>query len=350
MYESTRNSKTVFGFAVTDTVAAWQVVQKYMNDKYYRPHEEFRDLYYTTAPGLGMQYLQFFKTNKEIQVVTFLGGPIHPIPLSGLPSRTADSVRVALKGMLEPLRQMELAEASAAVAEPAAPAEPTPVPAVEPETPAEPAPAPVEEPAPAAEPEVPVEPAPAPVEEPAPAEEPAEPEMPAAAEASEEPASEEPAAPAPEQPQTNVQAPLPTEIPTTADGGFVSGEAPKTQPTATQAEFGYGGSSSSQPWPQDPVGTRYPYDPVNGGPKDRASNAVAGLIFGIIGLLMAFLGMGMPVVGVFGLVPLTIALICSANGRRSRRRGIALAGLIISVIAVALVIFETLVWFEILRG
>ena len=102
MYESTRNSKTVFGFAVTDTVAAWQVVQKYMNDKYYRPHEEFRDLYYTTAPGLGMQYLKFFKTNKEIQVVTFLGGPIHPIPLSGLPSRTADSVRVALKGMLEP--------------------------------------------------------------------------------------------------------------------------------------------------------------------------------------------------------------------------------------------------------
>ena len=174
--------------------------------------------------------------------------------------------------------------------------------------------------------------------------------MPAAAEASEEPTSEEPAAPAPEQPQTNVQAPLPTEIPTTADGGFVSGEAPKTQPTATQAEFGYGGSSESQPWPQDPAGTRYPYDTVNGGPKDRASNAVAGLIFGIIGLLMAFLGMGMPVVGIFGLVPLTIALICSANGRRSRRRGIALAGLIISVIAVALVIFETLVWFEILRG
>ena len=328
MYESTRNSKTVFGFAVTDTVAAWQVVQKYMNDKYFRPHEEFRDLYYTTAPGLGMQYLQFFKTNKEIQVVTFLGGPIHPIPLSGLPSRTADSVRVALKGMLEPLRQMELAEASAAVAEPEAPAEPAP--AEEPESPVEPAAhAAPEEPVSAEEAESP--------------EEPETPEMPATEEA--------PAEPAPEQPQqTNVQAPLPDEIPSTADAGFVSGEAPKTQPTATQAEFGYGGSSESQPWPQDPVGTRYPYDPENGGPKDRASNAVAGLIFGIIGLLMAFLGMGMPVVGVFGLVPLTIALICSANGRRSRRRGIALAGLIISVIAVALVIFETLVWFEILRG
>ena len=333
MYESTRNSKTVFGFAVTDTVAAWQVVQKYMNDKYYRPHEEFRDLYYTTAPGLGMQYLQFFKTNKEIQVVTFLGGPIHPIPLGGLPSRTADSVRVALKGMLEPLRQMELAEASAAVAEPEAPAEPAPVPVEEQESPVEPAAesAP-EEPVSAGEPETPAEPAPA--EEPAPVEEP-----------------EAPAEPAPEQPQqTNVQAPLPDEIPSTADAGFVFGEAPKAQPTATQAEFGYGGSSESQPWPQDPVGTRYPYDPENGGPNDRASNAVAGLIFGIIGLLMAFLGMGMPMIGVFGLVPLTIALICSANGRRSRRRGIALAGLIISVIAVALVIFETLVWFEILRG
>ncbi len=347
MYESTRNSKTVFGFAVTDTVAAWQVVQKYMNDKYFRPHEEFRDLYYTTAPGLGMQYLQFFKTNKEIQVVTFLGGPIHPIPLGGLPSRTADSVRVALKGMLEPLRQMELAEASAAVAEPEAPAEPAPVPVEEP------APeAPVEQESPeeaaSAEPEMPAGPAPAPVEEPAtevPAT-PTEPEAPA------EPAEPEmPAEPAPEQPQqTNVQTPLPTEIPVTADAGFVSGEAPKSQPTATQAEFGYGGSAASQSLPQDPVGTRYPYDTVNGGPNDRASNAVAGLIFGIIGLLMAFLGMGMPVVGVFGLVPLTIALICSANGRRSRRRGIALAGLIISVISVALVIFETLVWFEILRG
>lgn len=174
-------------------------------------------------------------------------------------------------------------------------------------------------------------------------EEPETPEMPATEEA--------PAEPAPEQPQqTNVQAPLPDEIPSTADAGFVSGEAPKTQPTATQAEFGYGGSAASQSLPQDPVGTRYPYDAVNGGPNDRASNAVAGLVFSIIGLLMAFLGMGMPVVGVFGLVPLTIALICSANGRRSRRRGIALAGLIISVISVALVIFETLVWFEILRG
>ena len=57
-----------------------------------------------------------------------------------------------------------------------------------------------------------------------------------------------------------------------------------------------------------------------------------------------------PVLGVLGLLVLTPALICSVNGRRSRRRGVATAGLVISVISIALVIFETIVWFEILRG
>ena len=295
MYESTKNNKTVFAFKVRDSKAAWQVAQKFMNDKYFRPHEEFRDLYYTTAPGLGMQYLQFFKTEEEIQVVTFLGGPVHPVPLSQMPQQTSESVRTALKGMLEPLQQMELTEAAAA---PAAQAEPVPEPAKETEIPVEPA---------------------------------------------------EAAAPVP--PQTaNVQQPIPAEIPTTADAGFVAGAAPQAQPTMQQADFGYGSSTQSQAWPQDPVGTRYAYDSVNGGPNDRASNAVAGLVLSIIGLLTSFLGMGVPVLGVLGLIPLTIALILSVNGRRSRRRGIAMAGLVISIISVALVIFETLVWFSILHG
>jgi outer membrane biosynthesis protein TonB len=340
MYESTRNNKTVFGFAVRDTAAAWQVVQKYMNDKYFRPHEEFRDLYYTTAPGLGMQYLQFFKTENEIQVVTFLGGPVHPVPLSEMQPQTAESVRIALKGMLEPLRDMESQEAAAAQPAPEAPAEaPTP-------QAAQPAP------------EVPVQPeAPAAESTAAPAAQPA-PEAPAQPAPAETPA---------QQSWYTKQAPLPTQIPQTPDAGFVSGQAPKAQPTANeyaaggpqassqqanpqQATFTYGASQQSQPLPQDPYGTRYTYDPVNGGPNDRASNATAGLVLGIIGLLMAFLGMGLPTLGLVGLIPLAIGLILSVNGRRSRRRGVATAGMIICLAGIAVVIFATIVWIDILAG
>ena len=336
MYESTRNNKTVFGFAVRDTAAAWQIVQKYMNDKYFRPHEEFRDLYYTTAPGLGMQYLQFFKTESEIQVVTFLGGPVHPVPLSEMQPQTAESVRVALKGMLEPLRDMESQEAAAAQP---APEEKHPPQAAQPA------------------PEVPVQP-----------------EAPAAestAAPAAQPAPEAPAQPAPEAPAQQSwytrQEPIPTQIPQTPDAGFVSGQAPKAQPTANeyaaggpqassqqanpqQATFTYGASQQSQPLPQDPYGTRYTYDPVNGGPNDRASNATAGLVLGIIGLLMAFLGMGLPTLGLVGLIPLAIGLILSVNGRRSRRRGVATAGMIICLAGIAVVIFATIVWIDILAG
>ena len=304
MQESTKNNKTVFSFRVRDSKAAWQVAQKYMNDKYFRPHEEFRDLYYTTAPGLGMQYLQFFKTEEEIQVVTFLGGPVHPVPLSEIQPQTAQSVRVALKGMLEPLRQMEMQEAQMQPVQPAA------------ETPAEPA---------------------------------------------------------------NVQTPMPTEIPATPDAGFVAGTAPTAQPTANEtitaapastmpddqpaaapdeaqsaaqgtqyATFGYGASTQSRALPQDPAGTRYPYDTVNGGPNDRASNAVAGLVLGIIGLFAALLGMALPGLGILGLIPLTLGLILSVNGRRSRRRGIATAGMVICLVAIAIVIFVSLVWLDII--
>lgn len=327
MYESTRNNKTVFGFAVRDTAAAWQIVQKYMNDKYFRPHEEFRDLYYTTAPGLGMQYLQFFKTESEIQVVTFLGGPVHPVPLSEMQPQTAESVRIALKGMLEPLRDMESQEAAAAQPAPEAPVQSE-------------APAAESNAAPAASPIADTQSAPA---QPAPAETPAQ------------------------QSWYTKQAPLPTQIPQTPDAGFVSGQAPKAQPTANeyaaggpqassqqanpqQATFTYGASQQSQPLPQDPYGTRYTYDPVNGGPNDRASNATAGLVLGIIGLLMAFLGMGLPTLGIVGLIPLAIGLILSVNGRRSRRRGVATAGLIICLAGIAVVIFATIVWIDILAG
>lgn len=350
MYESTRNNKTVFGFAVRDTAAAWQVVQKYMNDKYFRPHEEFRDLYYTTAPGLGMQYLQFFKTESEIQVVTFLGGPVHPVPLSEMQPQTAESVRIALKGMLEPLRDMESQEAAAAQPAPEAPAEaPTP-------QAAQPAP------------EVPVQPeAPAAESTAAPAASPIADTQSASA----QPAPEAPAQPAPEAPAQQSwytrQEPIPTQIPQTPDAGFVSGQAPKAQPTANeyaaggpqassqqanpqQATFTYGASQQSQPLPQDPYGTRYTYDPVNGGPNDRASNATAGLVLGIIGLLMAFLGMGLPTLGLVGLIPLAIGLILSVNGRRSRRRGVATAGMIICLAGIAVVIFATIVWIDILAG
>ena len=354
MYESTRNNKTVFGFAVRDTAAAWQVVQKYMNDKYFRPHEEFRDLYYTTAPGLGMQYLQFFKTESEIQVVTFLGGPVHPVPLSEMQPQTAESVRVALKGMLEPLRDMESQEAAAAQPAPETPVQPAPEAPVQPEAPAaESTAAPAAQPAP----EVPVQP-----------------EAPAAestAAPAAQPAPEAPAQPAPEAPAQQSwytrQEPIPTQIPQTPDAGFVSGQAPKAQPTANeyaaggpqassqqanpqQATFTYGASQQSQPLPQDPYGTRYTYDPVNGGPNDRASNATAGLVLGIIGLLMAFLGMGLPTVGLVGLIPLAIGLILSVNGRRSRRRGVATAGMIICLAGIAVVIFATIVWIDILAG
>lgn len=341
MYESTRNNKTVFGFAVRDTAAAWQVVQKYMNDKYFRPHEEFRDLYYTTAPGLGMQYLQFFKTENEIQVVTFLGGPVHPVPLSEMQPQTAESVRVALKGMLEPLRDMESQEAAAAQPTQPAPAEtPAEAPAPQAAQPVPGAPATESTAAPAASPIADTQSAPA---QPAPAETPAQ------------------------QSWYTKQAPLPTQIPQTPDAGFVSGQAPKAQPTANeyaaggpqassqqanpqQATFTYGASQQSQPLPQDPYGTRYTYDPVNGGPNDRASNATAGLVLGIIGLLMAFLGMGLPTVGLVGLIPLAIGLILSVNGRRSRRRGVATAGMIICLAGIAVVIFATIVWIDILAG
>lgn len=321
MYESTRNNKTVFGFAVRDTAAAWQVARKYMNDKYFRPHEEYRDLYYTTAPGLGMQYLQFFKTDNEIQVVTFLGGPAHPVPLSGMPPQTADSVRIAMKGMLEPLSEMESQEAAFAQPAPEAPAaESTAAPGMPAETASSPTADTQEEPVP--EVQTPVQ----------------------------------------ETHSYTVQQTIPDSIPQTPDAGFVGGQAPAAQPTANEtltadgsgepqpAAFGYGGSTQSRTLPQDPQGTRYAYDPVNGGPNDRASNATAGLVLGIIGLLMALVGMGIPVLGVLGLLVLTPALICSVNGRRSRRRGVATAGLVISILSVALVIFETLVWFEILRG
>lgn len=341
MYESTRNNKTVFGFAVRDTAAAWQVVQKYMNDKYFRPHEEFRDLYYTTAPGLGMQYLQFFKTENEIQVVTFLGGPVHPVPLSEMQPQTAESVRVALKGMLEPLRDMESQEAAAAQPTQPAPAEtPAEAPAPQAAQPVPGAPATESTAAPAASPIADTQSAPA---QPAPAETPAQ------------------------QSWYTKQAPLPTQIPQTPDAGFVSGQAPKAQPTANeyaaggpqassqqanpqQATFTYGASQQSQPLPQDPYGTRYTYDPVNGGPNDRASNATAGLVLGIIGLLMAFLGMGLPTLGLVGLIPLAIGLILSVNGRRSRRRGVATAGMIICLAGIAVVIFATIVWIDILAG
>lgn len=341
MYESTRNNKTVFGFAVRDTAAAWQVVQKYMNDKYFRPHEEFRDLYYTTAPGLGMQYLQFFKTENEIQVVTFLGGPVHPVPLSEMQPQTAESVRVALKGMLEPLRDMESQEAAAAQPTQPAPAEtPAEAPAPQAAQPVPGAPATESTAAPAASPIADTQSAPA---QPAPAETPAQ------------------------QSWYTKQAPLPTQIPQTPDAGFVSGQAPKAQPTANeyaaggpqassqqanpqQATFTYGASQRSQPLPQDPYGTRYTYDPVNGGPNDRASNATAGLVLGIIGLLMAFLGMGLPTLGLVGLIPLAIGLILSVNGRRSRRRGVATAGMIICLAGIAVVIFATIVWIDILAG
>ena len=354
MYESTRNNKTVFGFAVRDTAAAWQIVQKYMNDKYFRPHEEFRDLYYTTAPGPGMQYLQFFKTESEIQVVTFLGGPVHPVPLSEMQPQTAESVRVALKGMLEPLRDMESQEAAAAQPAPETPVQPAPEAPVQPEAPAaESTAAPAAQPAP----EVPVQPEALAAESTA---------APAA-----QPAPEAPAQPAPEAPAQQSwytrQEPISTQIPQTPDAGFVSGQAPKAQPTANeyaaggpqassqqanpqQATFTYGASQQSQPLPQDPYGTRYTYDPVNGGPNDRASNATAGLVLGIIGLLMAFLGMGLPTVGLVGLIPLAIGLILSVNGRRSRRRGVATAGMIICLAGIAVVIFATIVWIDILAG
>ena len=347
MYESTRNNKTVFGFAVRDTAAAWQVVQKYMNDKYFRPHEEFRDLYYTTAPGLGMQYLQFFKTENEIQVVTFLGGPVHPVPLSEMQPQTAESVRIALKGMLEPLRDMESQEAAAAQPAPEAPVQPAP-----------------EAPAEAPTPQAAQHASEAPVQSEAPAAE-------STAAPAAQPAPEAPAQPAPEAPAQQSwytrQEPIPTQIPQTPDAGFVSGQAPKAQPTANeyaaggpqassqqanpqQATFTYGASQQSQPLPQDPYGTRYTYDPVNGGPNDRASNATAGLVLGIIGLLMAFLGMGLPTVGLVGLIPLAIGLILSVNGRRSRRRGVATAGMIICLAGIAVVIFATIVWIDILAG
>lgn len=348
MYESTRNNKTVFGFAVRDTAAAWQIVQKYMNDKYFRPHEEFRDLYYTTAPGLGMQYLQFFKTENEIQVVTFLGGPVHPVPLSEMQPQTAESVRVALKGMLEPLRDMESQEAAAAQPAPEVPVQPAP-----------------EAPAEAPTPQAAQHASEAPVQSEAPAAE-------STAAPAAQPAPEAPAQPAPaetpaQQSWYTKQAPLPTQIPQTPDAGFVSGQAPKAQPTANeyaaggpqassqqanpqQATFTYGASQQSQPLPQDPYGTRYTYDPVNGGPNDRASNATAGLVLGIIGLLMAFLGMGLPTLGLVGLIPLAIGLILSVNGRRSRRRGVATAGMIICLAGIAVVIFATIVWIDILAG
>ena len=297
MYESTRNNKTVFGFAVRDTAAAWQVVQKYMNDKYFRPHEEFRDLYYTTAPGLGMQYLQFFKTENEIQVVTFLAA--QPAPEAPAEAPTPQAAQHASE-------------------------------------------APVQSEAPAAE---------------------------STAAPAAQPAPEAPAQPAPEAPAQQSwytrQEPIPTQIPQTPDAGFVSGQAPKAQPTANeyaaggpqassqqanpqQATFTYGASQQSQPLPQDPYGTRYTYDPVNGGPNDRASNAVAGLVLGIIGLFAALLGMALPGLGILGLIPLTLGLILSVNGRRSRRRGIATAGMVICLVAIAIVIFVSLVWLDII--
>lgn len=280
MYESTRNNKTVFSFKVTDTARAWQAAQQYMAAKYFRPHEEFRDLYYTTAPGLGMQYLQFFKTESEIQVVTFLGGPMHPVPLEAMQSQTADSVRTALKGLLEPLREMEQAEAAAAQAQP--------------------------------------EPAPQPTQ------------------------------PAFVNGQAPYYQPTANEHPTTAPASTMPEDVQQGQ----QATFRQGVGSVTEPRtiPQDPMGTRYPYDPVNGGPQDRASNAVAGLVMSIIGLFLALLGMGLPSLGVCSLIPSAIALILSVNGRRSRRRGIATAGMVISLVAIAIVIFVTLVWFDIMQG
>ena len=73
-------------------------------------------------------------------------------------------------------------------------------------------------------------------------------------------------------------------------------------------------------------------------------------MLGIIGLLMAFLGMGLPTVGLVGLIPLAIGLILSVNGRRSRRRGVATAGMIICLAGIAVVIFATIVWIDILAG
>lgn len=256
MYEITRDNKTVFGFAVRDTQSAWQVVQRYMSNKYYRPHEQIRDLYYTTAPGLGMQYLQFFKTENGIQAVTFFGGPVHPVPLGAMPPQTADSVRTSLAGLLEPLRAMEQAEAAG-------------------------------------------------------------------------------------QPTASQQQP-PGTLPNCA------GAAPWR--TDTEPTFGENGAAASRTAPQDPQGTRYAYDPVNGGPTDRASNAVAGLIFATIGLFLALIGMGSPVLGVLALIPLVAGLVLSLNGHRSRRRKMALGGLVICFTGIAVVILTVLVWMSILAG
>jgi hypothetical protein len=249
--------------------------------------------------------------------------------------------------MLEPLREMESQEAAAA--------QPTPVEAPE---------APTEAPTPQAAQPVPE----APVQSEAPAaESTAAPAASPIADTQSAPAQPAPAETPAQQSWYTKQAPLPTQIPQTPDAGFVSGQAPKAQPTANeyaaggpqassqqanpqQATFTYGASQQSQPLPQDPYGTRYTYDPVNGGPNDRASNATAGLVLGIIGLLMAFLGMGLPTLGLVGLIPLAIGLILSVNGRRSRRRGVATAGMIICLAGIAVVIFATIVWIDILAG
>lgn len=79
--------------------------------------------------------------------------------------------------------------------------------------------------------------------------------------------------------------------------------------------------------------------PSSGGAKAKTSvAAVFALVFGLIGLLAALTGLLAPVAVVFGLIGLILGIVGIRAGKKPRTtgRGVAIGGLVLSVIALLL--------------
>lgn len=61
--------------------------------------------------------------------------------------------------------------------------------------------------------------------------------------------------------------------------------------------------------------------------------AIAGLIIGLLGLICGFVGFGVPICAVLGFPLALVGLILSAVGMKKNKNGVAIAGLVISIIA-----------------
>ena len=106
--------KSVYEYYITDTATAWQVATRFMEDAGFAAAPGYRGIYSKIDPAVGMQYLEFFKTEKTIWLISYVGGVQRPVSLMG---NGAPAIQKALENIRPLLDEWKAMEDSQSVAE-----------------------------------------------------------------------------------------------------------------------------------------------------------------------------------------------------------------------------------------